>query len=339
MNEPTPAAPLILIGDTDQEAIQHLRTVLEGWQYPVELLSEGRAVLRRLMEPTPPAIAILDFNLPGLSTTEVVAEFRRRTQKHAVWIMLTSRNASSEIIRTASDAGVDDFLQKPIDELDLRVRLRTADRVQSVYSDLHAQMAAVRFHASHDRLTGLLNREALLTKLFEETDRVQRMKTPLTMLLIDLDSFSQVNADYGYAAGDRILKELAQRFKRYLRSYDLVGRCGEDEFLIALPGCSLEEGTSMAERLHRAVLQKPFHLERDIVPVTASIGLAQSHGRSPLVVLREAERSLAEAKLSGGNCVRALDQQSALPGKTVEAKPISGHLGPEFRQWGAVKGI
>lgn len=339
MNEPTLAVPAILIGDADQEAAHNLCALLESWHYPVEVLSEGHAVLQRLLDPAPPAIAILDFNLPVLPATDVVAEFRRRTQNQPVWTMLTSAIASPEIIRMASDAGIDDFLLKPVDELDLRVRLRTAERVQSIYSDLHAQMEAVRFHASHDRLTSLLNREALLSKLFQETDRVQRMKTPLTMLLLDLDGFSQVNLDYGYAAGDRILKELAQRFKRYLRSYDMVGRCGEDEFLVGLPGCTIEDATSMAERMKRSVLQKPFQLEHDIVSITASIGLAQSKGRSPLVVLREAERALADAKLGGRNCVRYFGQRGAVLSNGVEALTIAASQpGPEYRQLEAVTG-
>ena len=339
MNDSTLAAPAILIGDADQEAAGHLRALLESWHYPVQVLAEGQAVLQRLMHPVPPAIAILDFDLPVLPAIDVVAEFRRRTQKHPVWTVLTSANASPEIIRMASDAGVDDFLLKPINELDLRVRLRTGERVQSIYSDLYTQMEAVRFHASHDRLTSLLNRKALLSKLFQETDRVQRMKTPLAMLLLDLDGFSQVNLDYGYAAGDRILKELAQRFKRYLRSYDMVGRCGEDEFLMGLPGCTPEEAITMAERLQRSVLQKPFQLQHDIVSITASIGLAQSNGRSPLVVLREAECALADAKLSGRNCVRAFGQRPAALGKTPNCAALpSNPLGPAYRQLEAITG-
>ncbi|TCK73762.1 GGDEF domain-containing protein [Acidipila rosea] len=305
MNHPAPTIPVILLGDDDPEATEHLRDLLESWHYPVETLDDGHAVLHRLLDPRPPAVAILDMNLPSLSATDIVAEFRRRNHKNAVWIMLTGKNAGPDEISSASDAGVDDFLLKPVDELDLRVRLRTAERVQSIYSELHLQMEAVRFHSSHDRLTGLLNREALLSALFQETDRVQRMRTPLTLLLLDLDGFSQVNLEYGYAAGDRILQDLAQRFRRYLRSYDMVGRCGEDEFLMGLPGCSMEDAVSMAERLQETVLHRPFGLEHDAVTISASIGLAQSKGRSPLVVLREAERALAEAKLSGRNCIRA----------------------------------
>jgi diguanylate cyclase (GGDEF)-like protein len=163
---------------------------------------------------------------------------------------------------------------------------------------------ATLFHASHDRLTGLLNRDSILRLLFVETDRAQRLNTPLTLVLLDLDSFSRINADHGYQAGDRILQELARRFQRYLRSYDLIGRCGEDEFLIALPGCTSEEAYTLAQRVKRSILYRPFPVGDNMLTLTASAGISHSRGRSPLVVLREAEQALANAKLSGRNCER-----------------------------------
>ena len=199
---------------------------------------------------------------------------------------------------------MDDLLLKPVDAVDLRVRLQVAERVQTLRSDLEEQTKAVRFHASHDSLTGLWNRESLLNQLFPETDRVQRMRTPLTLLLLDLDRFANVNHEYGYETGDKILQELANRFRRFLRSYDLIGRCGEDEFLIALPACTADRALSMTARLKQTVLQKPFSAGRDMLSLTASIGIAQSKGRSPLVVLREVERALQDAKASGRNAIR-----------------------------------
>jgi diguanylate cyclase (GGDEF)-like protein len=217
--------------------------------------------------------------------------------------MLMSEQVDVATVASATDAGIDDLLLKPIDVADLRVRLTVAERVQALVSQLDEQTNAVRFHASHDSLTGLWNRESLLNLLFPETDRVQRMRTPLTLLLLDLDRFSGINDEYGYEAGDKILQELANRFRRFLRSYDLIGRCGEDEFLIALPGCTSEQALSMALRLRKTILQKPFAAGRDMLTLTASMGIAQSRGRSPLVVLREAERALSEAKHSGRNAV------------------------------------
>jgi two-component system cell cycle response regulator len=300
----------ILLADANQESASALRSLLESWNYQVEILEDGTAAFRRLTGPEPPALAILDCNLPEMSGLEVITEIRRRSHQRTVWLMLMSNAPDADQVSVATAAKVDDFLLKPVNELDLLVRLRTAERVQQLYRDLEEQMEAVRFHASHDSLTGLLNRETMLRQLFQETDRVQRMRTPLTLMLIDLDKFSRINATYGYATGDGILKEFAHRLKRYLRSYDIVGRCGGDQFLIGLPGCLAEQAALMAERLKKSVCEKPYHVDRDIMNITASIGIATSRGRSPLVVLREAERALGDAKLAGRDCIRNFGRQT-----------------------------
>jgi two-component system, cell cycle response regulator len=215
-------------------------------------------------------------------------------------------------------------------KIDLLVRLRTAERVQHLYHELQEQMEAVRFHASHDSLTGLLNREAMMRLLFQETDRVQRMRTPLTLMLIDLDRFAEINIEFGYGTGDAVLREFSQRLRRYLRSYDILGRCGEDEFLVGLPGCMADQADVMAERLQSTVLEKPYHIHRDVLSVTASIGLATSRGCSPLIVLREAERALGHAKLSGRNSVRSFGQplESAVLPETGDPSESDSAISP-----------
>jgi len=156
----------------------------------------------------------------------------------------------------------------------------------------------------HDPLTGLWSRDSLLRLLFPETDRVQRMGTPLAFLLLDLDHFTRVNAEFGRATGDKVLRELAHRLRRCLRSYDLLGRSDEDAFLVALPGCDSDQARHLASRVRTIILHKPFTAGSVSIALTASIGIAHSRGRSPLVVLREAESALAEAKLGGRNCER-----------------------------------
>lgn len=303
----------ILLADADAGSASALSALLESWNYQVELLTDGAAAYKRLNGPNSPVLAIVDYELPSMKGFEVIAETRRRSRQHAPWLMLMSGAADLEKIEMATKAGVDDFLLKPVNEIDLLVRLRTAERVQHLYHELQEQMDAVRFHASHDSLTGLLNREAMMRLLFQETDRVQRMRTPLTLMLIDLDKFSEINIEFGYGTGDAVLREFAQRLRRYLRSYDILGRCGEDEFLVGLPGCMADQAVIMAERLQNTVLEKPYHIHRDVLQVTASIGLGTSRGRSPLIVLREAERALGNAKLAGRNCVRTYGQPPEPP--------------------------
>lgn len=298
----------ILLADADLVSASILSALLTSWNYQVEMFTDGVAAFKRLNSVDPPALAIVDYDLPSMKGFEVIAQIRRRSLRQATWLMLMSSAADLETIEMAHKAGVDDFLLKPVNETDLLVRLRTAERVQHLHYALQEQMEAVRFHASHDNLTGLPNREAVMRQLFQETDRAQRMRTSLTLMLIDLDKFSELNIEFGYGTGDAVLREFSQRLRRYLRSYDIVGRCGEDEYLVGLPGCAIDQAIIMAERLQSTTLKKPYHIHRDMLSVTASIGIATSRGRSPLIVLREAERALSNAKLAERNCVRAYTQ-------------------------------
>jgi two-component system cell cycle response regulator len=147
--------------------------------------------------------------------------------------------------------------------------------------------------------------------LFQETDRVQRLRTPMSLLLLDVDRFSALNQRYGCVLGDKVLPLLVSRVRNQLRSYDSLGRVDEDAFLLALPGCVLQHAEQQANRLRQSIARRPFVMEGVEVQVTASFGAAESLGRSPLVVLREAERALAMAKQKGRNCVVAYSQAAA----------------------------
>ncbi len=301
-------SPIVLLGCSNPRVIENLAATLESWHYQVELAQSGAEALARLDGPSPPSIAILDMDLGSPSAVEIVWEIRRRQEQRRTWNILMSGKRDAEHIRAALQCGSDDFLvlgREEFDATDLRVRIRVAERVIGLMSRVQKQSAELRYHVTHDGLTGLWNREALLSLIFQETDRVQRMKTPLSLLLLDLDSFSRINHDYGYETGDRMLMELANRFRRQLRSYDLIGRAGEDEFLLGLPGCTVENAMLLAGRIRELILARPFVADHDTATLTASMGVAESLGRSPLVVLREAERALAEAKLAGKDCVRS----------------------------------
>jgi diguanylate cyclase (GGDEF)-like protein len=295
-------SPTVLLACSDPGTTEYLKVLLDSWHYPVEVAGDGAAAMQRMQSTTAPEIALLDISLAAPGGVEIAWAVRRRESALRPWMVLLSDQSGGDRVRLALDAGCDDFLLIPPEADDLRVHLRVAERVLAMQHQIHRQSAELRYRATHDGLTGLWNREALLSLIFQETDRVQRMKTPLSLLLLDLDEFSRINHDYGYDAGDRVLTELANRFRRQLRSYDLVGRCGEDEFLLALPGCTPESAMSLAERVKEAVLARPFAVNGEASTLTASFGVAGSAGRSPLVVLREAERALAEAKLAGKNC-------------------------------------
>jgi diguanylate cyclase (GGDEF)-like protein len=163
-------------------------------------------------------------------------------------------------------------------------------------------------HMQHDPITGTFNREAMLTILFRETDRVQRLHGSLCLVLFAVDDFAYWKDEIGREACDGLLREIAARIERVLRSYDLLGRTGPDEFLLALPGCSIINAVMMAERIRMDVFGELFtipgsHANPAQLRLTACFGVAPSRGRSPVVVLREAEQTLALSRQSGPDSI------------------------------------
>jgi diguanylate cyclase (GGDEF)-like protein len=144
----------------------------------------------------------------------------------------------------------------------------------------------------------------MLSMIFRETDRVQRMNSSLCMILFDIDDFGHWNSRLGTDACDDLLCQIVTRTTRLLRSYDILGRPGMDEFLIALPGCSSVNAVMLAERLRVDVFCSPFRVNGDAVRLSACFGIAASGGRSPVVVLREAEQALLVAKSAGPESIQ-----------------------------------
>jgi two-component system, cell cycle response regulator len=161
-----------------------------------------------------------------------------------------------------------------------------------------------------DPLTQVYNRSALLSMLFRETDRVQRMKTPLCLLLMDIDGFGRWNSRLGPAACDELLRQVVERLQRLLRSYDLLGRVDGDEFLIVLPGCRATDAALLVDRARTEVFREPFHVGGEALHLSACFGLAASDGRSPVVVVREAETALEQAKQKGPDSIRFFDNST-----------------------------
>ncbi len=170
----------------------------------------------------------------------------------------------------------------------------------------------------------MYNREALLALIFRETDRVQRLDSSLSLLLFDVDDFGHWNARLGMEACDQLLCQAVHRTARLLRTYDLLGRTGDDEFLLALPGCSVVNAVTLAERLRLEVFGLPYRIGNESIRLSACFGIAQSHGRSPVVVLREAEQALACARQAGPESIQTFDGQHPAPAPVTFLSSVSG---------------
>lgn len=190
--------------------------------------------------------------------------------------------------------------QKALQEL---IAQRTSE-LQSEKTELVAAREALQHQATHDALTGIWNRPAILEILEREMARAHRERARLTVVLADLDYFKQINDTHGHLAGDAILRDAAHRMVQNIRPYDFIGRYGGEEFIIILPGLS-EEPFSRLTQLHQAISDKPFLYEDTSFRITSSFGAA-TLDRSMMTVedmVRCADEALYRAKNSGRDCI------------------------------------
>jgi diguanylate cyclase (GGDEF)-like protein/PAS domain S-box-containing protein len=164
----------------------------------------------------------------------------------------------------------------------------------------------LRTLAMYDGLTGLLNRTAIMDRLTSEMERGAREGQTLSIVLIDLDHFKQVNDIHGHAAGDIVLKEAALRMKNSMRGYDTVGRYGGEEFLIVAPGCGEQDCITLAERVRDSISKAPIQIDQSVLSMTCSLGAAiadtKPHER-PDELVERADMALYRAKANGRNRV------------------------------------
>jgi diguanylate cyclase (GGDEF)-like protein len=216
---------------------------------------------------------------------------------------VTARDEKEDVVR-GLDAGADDYLTKPFDRSELRARLNVGRRILHLQQELIQAREELRFRATHDVLTGVWNRGALLEMLHRELERGARSATPTAVLMLDLDHFKHVNDTYGHLAGDAVLREVARRMLDNVRAYDLVGRYGGEEFLIVLPGCNRQQVEQSAERIRCAVAGQAVPGEGCQIPVTLSIGATVAeNGETERETLTAADTALYQAKVAGRNRV------------------------------------
>lgn len=296
----------VLIAEDDSASRRLLQALLERWDYDVVVASDGAQAWEALQGEQAPRLAILDWMMPGMDGVQVCREVRKRAAGPYTYILLlTAKDQKQEMIE-GIEAGADDYLTKPLDANELRVRLRSGRRILELEESLIAARDALQFQADHDRLTGLWNRGAIIDGLKRELERSERQGTPVALVMTDLDHFKRINDTYGHLVGDSVLYTAAQRMRSCARLYDLVGRYGGEEFLLVLPGCDGPSAVKQAERLRTLISTDTFATPQGNISITLSAGVAVSpvpSDKDPAHLLCAADKALYRAKENGRNRV------------------------------------
>jgi diguanylate cyclase (GGDEF)-like protein len=186
--------------------------------------------------------------------------------------------------------------------LERAVQRRTED-LEREKAELLRTREQLRHFAEHDDLTGLWNHRIIVERLRIEVARSRREKAPLSVILMDLDYFKQINDTMGHPAGDLALKEMGAILLRSVRSYDWVGRYGGEEFLLILPGSNFGSARLRAEQLRQAVQSARIADGAQPIQMTASFGVASGFPTDYEALIKAADDALYQAKSSGRNCV------------------------------------
>jgi diguanylate cyclase (GGDEF)-like protein len=296
----------ILIAEDDHTSRAVLAGVLKKTGHEVVETADGTAAWEALQRPDAPRLAILDRMMPGLDGMEVLRLLRARERLPEPYvIMLTARGGKGDII-TGLEAGANDYVSKPFAPEELCARIEVGRRMIEMQDALLASREALEHQATHDVLTGMLNRRAILERLGQELDRGERLGTGLAVGICDIDRFKLVNDTHGHQTGDDVLLGLGKALAANLRSYDSVGRLGGEEFLILAATQDGMEPMALFERLRHGIAETPFPTRSGSLPVTVSIGVACTDGPcSPDEILEAADRALYQAKAQGRNQVVA----------------------------------
>jgi two-component system cell cycle response regulator len=306
----------ILIADDDRVTRGLLARRLTKWGHEVVACADGSQAWDILSKKDAPRLAILDWMMPGMDGVEVCRQVRRAPNHPYVYIlMLTSKDGKADIVE-GLEAGADDYIVKPFDPNELQVRVRAGVRLVKLQEDLQKALELSEFRASHDALTSLFNRGAIMEALKRELERAKREHTSLSVILADIDHFKRINDRHGHPAGDAVLKQVASIMSASVRPYDLVGRYGGEEFLIIAPGCDKVGAGRVAERIRTALSEAPIQTSEGALHVTLSLGVSEVDFVSENALddaVRSADNALYRAKENGRNRVEIEDAIDLLP--------------------------
>jgi len=299
--------PLVLIIDDAPEVHALLRSRLATEEICFVEAATGEEGLS-LAQYRSPAMILLDIDLPGLNGFEVLKALKDDARTHTIPVIILSAECTPESKVRAFDLGAVDFVTKPFEFTELRVRVRSALRVHQLVQML-AQKAQI------DGLTGLWNRMFFDRRWAEEHSRNQRQGHALSVALLDVDHFKQVNDTFGHPAGDSVLQALAKTIVRESRATDLACRYGGEEFALVMPDADVNAARIVCERIRLSI-------EADVLPringrvITVSIGIAGASERVSISAeewVETADKNLYIAKRNGRNRCESTDMSGRPP--------------------------
>jgi diguanylate cyclase (GGDEF)-like protein len=304
--------PIILVADDEPVNLALIKRRLEWEDYKIHTAQDGSEAVEkaRLLRPD---LVILDVMMPILDGLQACRLLKDHDETRDIPVIFLSALDDTDTKINGLSLGANDYISKPFRVEELLARVAVAIRLKRERDELRRSADESRRRAEaasemsmSDALTGLLNRYGLQRSLRRELSESRRYGRPLSCLLIDIDFFKSVNDNYGHAAGDTALMQVARVLTEAVRGSDVVCRYGGDELLVLAPETSLEGALSLAEKIRITASARLFGDGERVFPLTLSVGAAElEDSESGHDMIARADVALYNAKETGRNRVLA----------------------------------
>jgi two-component system cell cycle response regulator len=294
----------ILIVDDQQVNVLLLEQMLGGAGYVSITSTMDPGQVCQLHRENRYDLILLDLMMPGTDGFQVMAGLKEVDPDGYMPVLAVTAHPGHKL--RALQGGAKDFVSKPFDLAEVLMRVRNMLEVRLLHEAARTHGKILESLALKDPLTGLANRRLLAERMSMALEHARRNQSTMAVVYLDLDGFRQVNNTLGHAAGDTLLKMVAERLVATVRAEDTVARLGGDEFIVGLWHLS---GTDDAARLASILIEvvsQPYDIEGDPVSITASagIGIYPLHGEDADTLMRNADLALYETKRAGKNAYR-----------------------------------
>ncbi|WP_425984446.1 PleD family two-component system response regulator [Brevundimonas sp. TWP1-2-1b1] len=295
----------VLIVDDDMRQAEKMAAELSG-EHRVTIESDPEAALVAAKGALD--LIIVNVAAAGFDGLRIVAQAKSGDARRAPILAVVEPAERPRMVK-ALELGAADILPRPIDTEELSARVRTQIRRKRYTDFLRQKLDSSMEMAVTDALTGLHNRRYMTSQLQALVGRAAQGGAQVAALVLDIDHFKSVNDSFGHDAGDEVLVEFAVRLATNVRAVDLPCRMGGEEFVVVMPGASLEDAGRVAERIRRDVASAPFRVMggKEQITITISIGVSATtgDGDTPEGLLKRADEGVYEAKAAGRNKVIA----------------------------------
>jgi two-component system, cell cycle response regulator len=296
----------VLVVDDSPVYRKLVEHALDGNPYSLLFAKSGREALE-LFAHHLPAIVITDWMMPDSSGLDLCQRLRSDVHRGYTYIILLTSIAEKDNVVKGLAAGADDYLTKPFDPGELLARIGVGRRIIDLHRQIDAKNKLLEDLAHSDSLTGLPNRRAIEDWAARQLRGAARHGFPYWVVLADLDSFKSINDTHGHVGGDALLQKFADLLKTVIRSSDICGRLGGDEFLLVITHVEADAIQKTVDRFREKLAQQQFEIGKEKVSITASFGIAGFSGKETLdftTLVRRADKALYAAKRAGRNLIK-----------------------------------